>query len=148
MPSCPRGTCPVSSKSLLTCVCVYIREDLEQVPHLSHFHRWSHDSFYPYLPPTNHHSMSKSGETASGGAATAISPEGDLKLVFKLDKSWIVSPFPPFTSQSTNGISPISTDSRLSILISAISSIHQPRCGWRDDHLLGSSSNLAYITFS
>jgi hypothetical protein len=46
--------------------------------------------------------MSKSGETASGGAATAISPEGDIKLVFKLDKSWIVSPFPPFTSESSN----------------------------------------------
>ena len=46
--------------------------------------------------------MSNSGETASGGAATVKSPEGDLKLIFKLDKSWIVSPSPPFTSQSTN----------------------------------------------
>jgi hypothetical protein len=34
--------------------------------------------------------MSRSDGIASGGAATAISPEGDVKLVLKLDKSWIV----------------------------------------------------------
>jgi hypothetical protein len=26
-----------------------------------------------------------------GGAATAISADGDIKVVFKLDKAWIVS---------------------------------------------------------
>jgi hypothetical protein len=69
--------------------------------------------------------MSNSGETASGGAATAISPEGDLKLIFKLDKSWIVRSSSPFTSQSSNQnqsnidrftpFKPITSDIKLSI---------------------------------
>jgi hypothetical protein len=46
--------------------------------------------------------MSRSDGIASGGAATAISPDGDIKLVLKLDKSWIVSSNSPFTSYSTN----------------------------------------------
>jgi hypothetical protein len=46
--------------------------------------------------------MSRSGQIANGGAATVISPEGDVRLVFKLDKSWIVRPSSPFTSQSSN----------------------------------------------
>jgi hypothetical protein len=93
--------------------------------------------------------MSSSGETASGGAATAMSPEGDLKLIFKLDKSWIVRPSSPFTSQSSNQnqsnidrftpFNPITSDIKLSINLIVDGVI---------TNLLNRSSNLAYDILS
>ena len=41
------------------------------------------------------------GKLVKGGAATAVSPEGDIRLVFDLDRSWIVST----TSSNKNLIS-------------------------------------------
>jgi hypothetical protein len=89
------------------------------------------------------------GWAVKGGAATTISSEGDIRLVFKLDYSWIVSSHLSFTTKSqTDSIARCKQASALQSHSRRYQILNQRHSGRCNHYLLGRPSNMAYYPFT